>query len=44
MSLQLIRMQPAGVPIQVTMRADGKELAVQVNRDGRWQIDLIALP
>jgi hypothetical protein len=44
MSLQPIPMEPAGVPSQVTMRADGKELAVQVSRDGLWQIDLIALP
>jgi hypothetical protein len=44
MSLQPIPMQPAGVPSQVTMRADGKELAVQVSREGLWQIDLIALP
>ena len=44
MSLQPIPMQPAGVPSQVTMRADGKELAVQVSRGGLWQIDLIALP
>jgi len=26
------------------MRADGKEIAVQVSREGLWQIDLIALP
>ena len=44
MSLQPIPMQPAGVPSQVTMRADGKEIAVQVSREGLWQIDLIALP
>jgi hypothetical protein len=37
-------MQPPGVPSQVTMRADGKELAAQVSREGLWQIDLIALP
>jgi len=44
MSLQPIPMEPAGVPTQVTMRADGKELAVQISRDGLWQLDLIALP
>ena len=44
MSLQPIPMQPPGVPSQVTMRADGKELAAQVSREGLWQIDLIALP
>jgi len=26
------------------MRADGKELAAQVSREGLWQIDLISLP
>lgn len=44
MSMQPIPMEPAGVPSQVTMRADGKELAVQLSRGGLWQIDLIALP
>jgi hypothetical protein len=44
MSLQPIPMEPAGVPTQVTMRADGRELAVQISRDGLWQIDLITLP
>jgi hypothetical protein len=44
MSLQPIPMEPAGVPNQLAMRADGKELAVQISRDGLWQIDLIALP
>jgi hypothetical protein len=44
MSLQPIPMEPAGVPNQLAMRDDGKELAVQISRDGLWQIDLIALP
>lgn len=36
--------RPAGVPEQVALSADGRSLAVQVSRQGRWQIDLISLP
>jgi hypothetical protein len=43
-SLQLLPMLPPGVPQQVSMRADGSELAVQVGRNGLWQVDLIPLP
>ena len=43
-SVQLIPMVPAGVPKQVSLRADGRELAVQVSRNGLWQVDLIQLP
>jgi hypothetical protein len=42
--VERIAMQPAGVPRRVALRADGRELAVEVSRDGRWQIDLIAIP
>ena len=44
MSLQPIPMQPAGVPRRVNLRADGRQLAVEVSRDGLWQIDLVDLP
>lgn len=44
MSLQPIPMQPAGVPRRVGLRADGRQLAVEVSRDGLWHIDLIELP
>jgi hypothetical protein len=27
----------------VSLRADGRELAVQVSRNGLWQVDLIQL-
>jgi hypothetical protein len=37
-------MQPAGVPRRVSLRADGGELAVEVSRDGLWQVDLVRLP
>ncbi len=43
-SVQRIAMEPAGVPRRVSLRADGRELAVEVSRDGLWQVDLIALP
>jgi len=43
-SLQLIPMEPPGVPQQVSLRADGRELAVQLSRNGLWQVDLIRLP
>ncbi|MCP9927290.1 hypothetical protein KBY90_05325 [Cyanobium sp. CH-040] len=35
---------PAGVPRRVHLRADGRQLAVEVSRNGLWQIDLISLP
>lgn len=43
-SLQRIAIQPEGVPRQLSLRADGRELAVQVSRNGLWQVDLIAVP
>lgn len=43
-SLQPIPTIPAGVPVAVQLRADGRELAVQVSRNGLWQVDLIQLP
>ena len=43
-SLQLLPMADGGIPTAVTLQADGRQLAVQVSRDGRWQIDLINLP
>lgn len=42
--IERIAMQPAGVPRRVALRADGRELAVELSRDGSWQIDLIAIP
>jgi hypothetical protein len=44
LGLERIAMQPPGVPRRVSLRADGRELAVEVSRDGLWQIDLIRLP
>ena len=44
MSVEPIPMAPAGVPRTVSLRADGRELAVQVSRGGGWQVDLIRIP
>ncbi len=43
-SLQLLRIEPEGVPRRVQLRADGRQLAVEVSRQGLWQIDLFQLP
>ena len=43
-SLQPIPLVPPGVPQAVQLRADGRELAVQVSRNGLWQVDLIQIP
>ncbi len=43
-SLQLLPMTAGAIPTAVNLQADGRQLAVQVSRDGRWQIDLITLP
>lgn len=43
-NVRRLPISPAGVPGRVQLRADGRQLAVEVSRDGRWQIDLITLP
>ena len=35
---------PAGVPRRLSLRADGRQLALEVSRGGVWQVDLISLP
>jgi hypothetical protein len=44
MALQRVELLPPGVPRRVALRADGRELAVEVSRQGRWQVDLITVP
>ena len=44
MSSEAIPMVPAGVPRRAALRADGREIAVEVSRDGVVQVDLIAVP
>jgi len=42
--LQPLALQPPGVPRRLQMRADGRQLAVEVSRNGLWQVDLVSLP
>lgn len=42
--LQALPIEPAGVPRRVQLRADGRQLAVEVSRNGLWQLDLVSLP
>lgn len=42
--LQPLPLEPAGVPRRVQLRADGRQLAVEVSRNGLWQVDLLSLP
>jgi hypothetical protein len=44
MSSETIPMVPAGVPRRAALRADGREIAVEVSRGGVVQVDLIAVP
>jgi hypothetical protein len=43
-TVERIPMRPPAVPRRVSLRADGRELAVEVSRGGRPQVDLIRLP
>ena len=43
-SVRRLPLTPAGVPRRVQLRADGRQLAVEVSRNGLWRIDLISLP
>lgn len=44
LSTEFIPMAPPGVPRRASLRADGREIAVEVSRDGRVQVDLIQVP
>ena len=41
---QRLEIIPGGVPRQVSISGNGREIAVQVSRNGRWDVDLIRLP
>jgi hypothetical protein len=43
-SLQLIPIEPAGVPHRLAFSADGRVLAVEVGRGGLSQVDVLELP
>jgi hypothetical protein len=44
MLTQPIPIEPAGVPRRLSLSADGRLLAVEISRDGLWQVDLLELP
>lgn len=44
MSSEPLAMVPAGVPRRASLRADGREMAVEVSRQGLVQVDLIRIP
>lgn len=44
MSSVAISIEPPGVPRQLSLSADGRQLAVEVSRGGMWQVDLLELP
>ena len=43
-ALQRLPINPPGVPRSVSLDGNGRLLAVQVSRKGRWDVDLIRLP
>ncbi len=43
-ALQRLPIDPPGVPRLVSLNGNGRLLAVQVSRRGRWDVDLIRLP
>ena len=42
-TLQRVELSPKGIPRRVSLDGSGKILAVQVSRDGRWDIQVIRL-
>ena len=42
-TLQRLELRPKGVPRRVSLDGSGKVLAVQVSREGRWDVDVIRL-
>jgi Tol biopolymer transport system component len=43
-SMQRLNLNPPGVPRTLSLDGRGNQLAVQVSRNGRWEVDLIQLP
>ena len=43
-TVQRLDINPKGVPRRVSLDGSGRFLAVQVSREGRWDVDLIRLP
>jgi len=42
-SLQRIELNPKGIPRRVSLDSSGRVLAVQVSREGKWDIEVIRL-
>ena len=42
-TLQRIELNPKGIPRRVSLDSSGRVLAVQVSRDGRWDVEVIRL-
>ena len=42
-SLQRIELNPKGIPRRVSLDGSGRVLAVQVSRDGKWDVEVIRL-
>ncbi len=42
-AIELLAINPKGVPRQVSINGSGRVLAVQIGREGRWDVDLIRL-
>ncbi len=42
-TLQKLEISPAGIPRSVSLDGKGGKMAVQVSRNGRWDIDLIRI-
>ena len=41
---QRLPLDPPGVPRSVSLDGSGRRLAVEVSRNGSWDVDLIRLP
>ena len=42
-SLQRIELNPKGIPRRVSLDSSGRVLAVQISREGRWDVEIIRL-
>ena len=42
-TLQRIELRSKGIPRRVSLNSSGRVLAVQVSRDGRWEVEVIRL-
>ncbi len=43
-TIQFLDITPQGIPRHVSLNGTGRVLAIQVSRDGRWDVDIIQLP